>query len=157
MGRVIYHQDIQKELQKIHASSKKIVLTGGCFDIIHSAHIEFLKRAKKEGDYLIVILESDESIRKYKGTDRPVNTQKDREKILSHLGMVDAVIPIPSFTQDSDYYTLVKTIKPAIIAITKGDSQTANKKAQAEMVGGELKEIMKRDSNFSSTKYAKNL
>ena len=63
----------------------KIVLVGGCFDILHLGHVVFLEKAKKEGDVLVVLLESDEKVRFLKGKGRPVHTQSERAEILSAL------------------------------------------------------------------------
>ena len=68
---------------------KNIVLVGGCFDIVHLGHLIFLEKAKAKGDILIVLLESDENIRKNKGQNRPINNQEDRALFLSKLKMVD--------------------------------------------------------------------
>ena len=61
----------------------KKVLVGGCFDLIHYGHIVFLKEARKQGDYLIVALESDDNVKKYKGENRPVHKQSERAEMSS--------------------------------------------------------------------------
>jgi rfaE bifunctional protein nucleotidyltransferase chain/domain len=70
----------------------KIVTVNGCFDLLHSGHLDFLKFAKSHGDKLIVLLNSDKSVKKLKGKDRPVFSQTDREKMLLALKYVDEVI-----------------------------------------------------------------
>ena len=65
------------------ANNCKVVLVGGCFDLLHYGHIAFLKEAKKHGDYLIVLLESDENVRRLKGEGRPFHTQKQRKEMLA--------------------------------------------------------------------------
>lgn len=70
----------------------KIVLTNGCFDILHRGHVEFLNRSKELGDRLIVLLNSDESVKKLKGNSRPINNQEDRKFMLLNLKAVDEVI-----------------------------------------------------------------
>src|SRR5690606_3739180 len=67
---------------------KKIILVGGCFDVLHEGHIKFLESAKKNADILILLLESDENISKRKGINRPVNIQKNRAIVLSSLKFV---------------------------------------------------------------------
>jgi rfaE bifunctional protein nucleotidyltransferase chain/domain len=96
------------------------VLVGGCFDLLHKGHISFLKKAKKAGDKLVVLLESDEKIKKLKGESRPVQIQEVRAKALSGLGFVDEIIKLPFMDSDKDYDELVKKIKPDIIAVTEG-------------------------------------
>lgn len=117
---------------------KKIVLVGGCFDILHLGHIRFLKQAKKLGDTLIVLLESDEKIKKIKGEGRPVNSQIIRAEILEALHDVDFVIKLPEIMEDADYDDLVKKIKPDYIAVTKGDSGLENKKRSAKLVNAKI-------------------
>ena len=107
-------------------SDKKIVLVGGCFDILHFGHIQFLQKAKETGDYLIVALEPDERIINYKSRT-PVHTQKERACNLLALRSVDQVIMLPQLNGFDDYLGLVKNIKPHIIAITSHDPQQNNK------------------------------
>ncbi len=96
----------------------KIVWTNGCFDLIHSGHVKYLKEAKKYGDILIVGLDSDESVRKLKGNDRPLNNENDRAEILSSLEPVDYVT-IFQAGEDKRY---VSELKPEIFA--KGEDYT---------------------------------
>lgn len=129
---------------------KHIVLVGGCFDLIHYGHISFLKQAKKQGDKLVVALESDENVRKMKGNARPIHTQQQRKEMLESLSFVDEVRSLPSMKGDRDYYELVRKIKPSIIAITKGDPHKVKKSEQAAEVGAKLVEIPKIHSPSTS-------
>jgi len=83
------------ELKKIRESykkkSKKVVFTNGCFDLIHSGHVDYLIKAKNFGDYLIVGLNTDDSVRRIKGEKRPILNQNERAFILSSLKPVDFV------------------------------------------------------------------
>jgi FAD synthetase len=133
---------------------QKIVLVGGCFDILHIGHITFLEKAKKAGDYLIVLLESDQAIQKLKGKNRPINSQADRAKILSSLKVVDKVIALPVM-KDLDYDELVKKIKPAVIATTSGDSGIHHKKRAAKLVGAKVKVVTKNIKDQSTTNLVK--
>ena len=76
-------------MENMERTGKKIVFTNGCFDLIHRGHIETLKRAKDLGDYLIVGLNSDLSIKKIKGKDRPILIQSSRFEIVSAIRYVD--------------------------------------------------------------------
>lgn len=138
-------------------SDKKIVLIGGCFDILHIGHIRFLKEAKSLGDILIVLLESDGNIKKIKGKDRPINSQKVRAEILEALRDVDFVILLPEIMTDKDYDDLVKKIKPDFIAVTKGDSGLPNKKRSAETVGAKVVEVIDLMADYSTNKIIKSL
>ncbi|MCR4263595.1 MAG: adenylyltransferase/cytidyltransferase family protein, partial [Candidatus Roizmanbacteria bacterium] len=82
----------------------KKVLVGGCFDLIHYGHITFLSEARKQGDYLIVALESDENVKKYKGPNRPIHKQAERAEMLRSLRMVDEVVELPEMKEDYDYF-----------------------------------------------------
>ena len=92
----------------------KIVFTNGCFDILHRGHLELLRYCKTLGS-VIVGLNSDESVKRNKGQDRPVNCQEDRKFLLESLVFVDQVI---IFEEDTPY-NLVKSLSPDVIV--KGD------------------------------------
>ena len=100
-----------EELLKILPKDKKIVFTNGCFDILHSGHVKYLKEAKSFGDILIVGLNSDESVKRLKGESRPINTFEDRATVLGALESVDFVV---GFSDDTPY-ELIKAIKPDIL------------------------------------------
>lgn len=104
-------QDLLTEVAMLKAKGKKIVFTNGCFDILHRGHIEYLKEAKELGDVLIVGLNSDDSVRKIKGKDRPINKQEDRAELLASLEFVDYVV---IFDEDIPY-NLIKEIKPDVL------------------------------------------
>jgi len=132
-----------------------VVLVGGCFDIIHTAHLKFLRLSKEQGMILTVLLESDENIKKLKGKDRPVNNQITRAENLSKLESVDYIILLKKPTSSNYYENIVKSIQPDIIAVTKGDPLLSVKKLQAEEVNGKVIEVMERNNEFSSTKLIK--
>lgn len=137
--------------QKIHIpNNQRIVLVGGCFDILHFGHIQFLQNAKDAGDYLVVALEPDESIIHHKKR-LPIHNQKERAHNLLALRSVDQVILLPSLQGFDDYQLLVKNINPQIIAITHGDPQISNKQKQAEAIGAELLIVSQRIEPFSSS------
>lgn len=121
----------------------KKVLVGGCFDLIHFGHIEFLTAAKSYGDVLIVALESDESVRKMKGDTRPIHTQRQRKAMLTSLSVVDDVIELPPLKTDAEYEALVKAIHPDVLAITEGDPVETKKRHHAELVHADVVVIPK--------------
>lgn len=88
-----------------------IIFTNGCFDILHAGHVDYLQKAKALGNYLIVGLNSDESVRRLKGDKRPINDEQSRKKVLEELKCVDEVI---IFTEDTPY-ELIKIVKPDIM------------------------------------------
>lgn len=132
---------------------KKIVIAGGCFDILHIGHVEYLNEAKKTGDVLVVLLESDNSIKKIKGITRPINPQKNRAKILSELKPVDYIICLSEFG-NSDYDKLIFQLKPQIIATTFGDKQIEHKIRQANMIGAKVVIVNKKIKDQSTSKIA---
>src|SRR4051812_27158600 len=85
-------EDLSKLLQSLKATKKRIVTTNGCFDILHQGHIQFLTQARNLGDILIVGINSDSSVRKLKGANRPVNHETDRAATLAALRTVDRVV-----------------------------------------------------------------
>jgi D-glycero-beta-D-manno-heptose 1-phosphate adenylyltransferase len=84
--------DAKKEIDVFKKMGKKIVFTNGCFDILHVGHARYLYEAKGLGDYLIVAVNSDRSVKAIKGPERPVNKQNDRAEMLAALGCVDGII-----------------------------------------------------------------
>ncbi len=122
---------------------KKIVLVGGCFDLLHYGHISFLNQAKTHGDWLTVALESDENVRRMKGEARPIHTQAQRKEMLESLSFVDEVLSLPPMQGDRVYYELVRKIKPSVIAVTEGDPHKVKKSEQAAEMGATLIEIPK--------------
>ena len=92
-------------------AGRRIVFTNGVFDLLHPGHVRYLRDARALGDLLIVGLNDDESVRRNKGPDRPVNTQEDRAEILSALESVDAVV---LFGEDTPA-EIIKAIQPDVL------------------------------------------
>lgn len=157
MNKILSVTQITRLSVKLRQMKKRIVLVGGCFDLLHSGHIAFLKAAKSQGDTLIVLLESDSSIRKMKGEDRPINNQKTRAEILAVIEEVDFVIMLPELKKDLEYDNLVLMIKPAIIATTKGDSKRLHKERQAKLIKAIVVDAIERIPEKSTTKLVNTL
>lgn len=100
-----------KILRNLQNQKKKIIFTNGCFDILHVGHVSYLKEAKKLGDYLIVGLNSDQSVKNLKGPTRPYNNQNDRLLVLSELKSVDLVVVFDETTP----LKLIQEISPSIL------------------------------------------
>ncbi len=152
MARIINLRELTTFLPK--KSKGRIVLTGGCFDILHIGHVRFLSEAKGMGDYLVVLLESDENVKKLKGENRPVFIQKERAEMLSALGSIDLIVLLRMMENDSDYLNLVTKIKPDVIAVTENDPHIEKKRWQAKEVGAELK-IISLAKTYSTSRLAK--
>jgi len=104
-------EEIEKTVQRLRSKGSKIVFTNGCFDILHKGHVSYLDVAKSFGDILILGLNSDESVKRLKGENRPINNQEDRGFILAALESVDYVV---NFSQDTPY-ELIKLIQPDVL------------------------------------------
>ncbi|WP_423149212.1 D-glycero-beta-D-manno-heptose 1-phosphate adenylyltransferase [Rubrolithibacter danxiaensis] len=135
-NKFVTHPIELKKLCEIYeAQGKRIVFTNGCFDILHSGHVSYLNRSKEMGDILIVGLNSDESIQRLKGKDRPINPLADRMQVLSGLSAIDHIVP---FTEDTPI-ELIKAARPHIYA--KGGDYTKETLPEAKIVeelGGEV-------------------
>ncbi len=154
MNKIIAIDEVNDVSNTFHDQHKKIVLVGGVFDILHVGHITFLTEAKKQADILIVLLESDESAKQQKGSDRPINIQDDRAILLAALAVVDAVVLLPGPMGNNEYDRLVGIIKPAIIATTKGDTLRVHKERQAALVGATVVDVIEAIDNKSTTRLA---
>ena len=144
--------ELSKELQN---AGKRIIVAGGCFDILHIGHLTFLEEAKKHGDVLVILLESDEAIRRTKGPKRPLNLLQDRARLLEAFSVVDYVILLKQDMTNQDYDDLVIALKPAIIATTAGDSNRHHKERQAQLVGAEVIDVTGFVSDKSTTHVVK--
>jgi FAD synthetase len=154
MKRIINAVNAIKLSRKLRREGKKIILAGGCFDILHAGHIKFLEAAKKQGDVLFVFLESDINVKKFKGQQRPINRQEERALVLSSLRFVDYVIALDEMKTNSDYDKLVINLKPDIIAITKKSSQILHNLRQAKIINAEVIEVIGRIKDNSTSKLA---
>lgn len=133
-------------------TDKKLVLAGGFFDLLHIGHTIFLEEARKKGNCLLVLLESDETALKIKGEGRPINNQKNRAQVLAALESVDFVLLLPQMNFDKEYQDLIFKIKPDVIAVTKNDFNLSKKRIQAKMVSAKVVEI-KKVPEKSTTKF----
>lgn len=89
--KIIPREQIASLADRLHRQNKVIVFTNGCFDLLHAGHVTYLEWARNHGDVLIVGLNSDDSVRRLKGSGRPLNPQQDRARVLAALQAVDYV------------------------------------------------------------------
>ncbi len=143
--------------ERLRKENKTIVLAGGCFDILHNGHIAYLTKAKEQGEILMVLLENDKTIKKLKGKNRPFHAQKDRAAILASLEVVDYIVLLPYMENDKSYDKLVISLKPDIIAATKGDPQESHKQRQAKQIDAKVVEVIKRIKDSSTSQLAEHL
>ncbi len=100
-----------KALKRLKRKNKRIVFTNGCFDILHMGHIAYLTKAKSLGDVLVIGLNSDSSVRRLKGKNRPVVKEKNRAMVLSALEVIDFIVIFSNLTP----FNLIKAIKPDVL------------------------------------------
>jgi rfaE bifunctional protein nucleotidyltransferase chain/domain len=121
-------RDVETLVARTRRSGGRIVATGGCFDILHRGHVTLLDRARELGDLLVVCLNSDASVRRAKGTGRPVVTERDRALVLASLASVDAV----ALFEDDTPVALLDRLRPDIWV--KGHDYADQPLPEAEVV-----------------------
>ena len=124
--KVIVWEDLPAWRDKLRATGRKLVVTNGCFDLLHLGHVTYLDAARNQGDALLVGLNGDASVQQLKGTSRPVNSESDRAAVLAALESVDAVC---IFKEKSAAHFLA-TAKPDIYV--KGGDYTLDTLNQEE-------------------------
>lgn len=110
MNKIIDNKNLKQTILKLKEQNKKIALTNGCFDILHIGHARYLKEAKNLADVLIVGINSDSSVKKLKGENRPINNENDRAELISYFEFIDYVIVFSEQTADN----LILSIEPEI-------------------------------------------
>jgi D-beta-D-heptose 7-phosphate kinase/D-beta-D-heptose 1-phosphate adenosyltransferase len=144
---VVTEDQLLMALEDARASGEKIVFTNGCFDIIHAGHVGYLDDARKQGDRLIVAVNSDASIKRLKGEGRPINTLDRRMAVLAGLGAVDWVV---SFDEDTPE-RLLRRLKPDVLV--NGGDYREDQVVGADLVksyGGQVK-VLSFFDNCSTT------
>lgn len=140
--------EAKRKIEEWRMQGKRIVFTNGCFDLLHPGHLDYLQKAGALGDVLIVGLNDDDSIRRLKGSARPVNPLPDRTIMLAALRAVDMVV---SFTEDTPL-KLIKTLMPDVLV--KGGDYQPDTIAGAREVrenGGEVVVIPLVDGHSTSS------
>lgn len=153
MGKVLTNNEALLAAQKIKKEGKTLVFTNGCFDILHIGHVRYLKESSKYADYLMIGINSDSSVKKLKGENRPVNKENDRAELLSELGFVDFVT---IFDNDTPI-NLIKMLEPDVY--TKGADYTIETLPEAQTVlnyGGKI-EFIDLVKGKSTTSIIKNI
>lgn len=109
--KIISLTNLKRKVRVLKQKGKHIVFTNGCFDILHLGHIKYLQDAKNKGDYLVVAVNSDSSVKKIKAKNRPVIGEGDRLKTIAALASVDFVV---LFNEDNPL-KLIEVLKPDIL------------------------------------------
>jgi len=108
--KILSLQELAERAAEIRAARRRLVLTNGCFDLLHVGHVRYLEQARELGDVLAVAINGDESVRALKGVGRPLNSEADRAEVLAALECVDFVTIFPALRATR----VIEAVRPAI-------------------------------------------
>lgn len=133
--KIIVPEQLPETIENWRLQNKRIVFTNGCFDILHLGHVDYLSKAADQGDILVVGLNTDNSVQRLKGPDRPVNNQTARARLMASLFFVSAVV----FFDEETPWNLINIIQPDVLV--KGSDYKAEDIVGYDIVkakGGEV-------------------
>jgi D-glycero-beta-D-manno-heptose 1-phosphate adenylyltransferase len=138
--KIVSVEELARIAKAMRAAGKRLVLTNGCFDLLHLGHVRYLRAARTLGDVLAVGLNGDHSVRELKGADRPINNERDRAEVIAALEDVDFVAIFPEVRATR----FLETVAPEIYV--KGgdytsDTLNAEERAVMEKIGTEIRFI----------------
>ncbi len=137
MSKVLSREELVGDLKR-NRKNKTVVFTNGCFDILHVGHVSYLQTARAQGDLLVVGLNSDASVKRLKGDERPIQNETDRAQILAALRSVDYVTIFDEETPQ----LLIEAVRPEVLV--KGGDWPVEKIVGADFVlgqGGKVKSL----------------
>ena len=140
-------EELKALIDEAHTRNERVIMTNGCFDILHVGHVAYLEEAKSLGDRLIVAVNDDDSVKRLKGSSRPVNALEDRMLVLAGLASVDWVVP---FSEDTPA-SLIEMLLPDVLV--KGGDYAIDEIAGGRAVlanGGEVRVLSFRDGHSTS-------
>ena len=144
---MVSSEQLVEFVREAQARGERVMMTNGCFDILHAGHVAFLEEAKALGDRLVVAVNDDASVARLKGEGRPINTLEDRMAVLAGLAAVDWVVPFSSDTPEA----LICEVLPDVLV--KGGDYRPEEIAGGECVqrnGGEVTVLRYRDGRSTS-------
>jgi D-beta-D-heptose 7-phosphate kinase/D-beta-D-heptose 1-phosphate adenosyltransferase len=127
-AKLIGLSDLNEKLEPLRQAGRQIVFTNGCFDILHAGHVRYLIAARQEGDLLVVGLNSDKSVERIKGPERPLVSQQQRAEVLAGLWCVDYIV----IFDEPDPLRVIQTLRPSVLV--KGDDWPDNRIIGADLV-----------------------
>ena len=133
-SKIMSRGEMAAERARLKASGKKVVFTNGCFDILHCGHISYLNFARGQGDVLILGMNSDASVKRNKGDDRPVNCELDRAEVLAALECIDYVV---LFDEDEPA-ALVGELIPDVLVKGEDWAHYVSGREAVEAAGGKV-------------------
>lgn len=135
-NKIVSREQALEKTGPLRDAGKKIVFTNGCFDILHPGHVDYLSQARDKGDFLVLGLNTDDSVRRLqKAPERPVNPQEARALVLAGLAAVDLIVLFDEDTPEA----LIRFLKPDVLV--KGDDYSVDRIAGAPFVienGGQV-------------------
>jgi len=135
MSKILSIDQLLLERERLRKEGKHVVLTNGCFDILHPGHVRYLDQAKSLGDSLIIAINSDRSVRELKGPERPIMSENERAEILAALGCVDFL----TIFDDPTPLRIISILLPDILV--KGGDWNVDQivgRAEVEAAGGRV-------------------
>ncbi len=132
--KVLTKEAMVAERKRLRTAGKTVVFTNGCFDILHSGHITYLDFARMQGDVLVLGMNSDASVRRNKGDDRPINCEQDRGRVLAALECIDYVV---LFDEDEPA-TLVDALLPDVLVKGEDWAHYVSGREAVEAAGGKV-------------------
>jgi len=137
-GKILDPDRLVAVADSLRAQGRKLVLTNGCFDLLHAGHVRYLQAARALGDALAVALNGDDSVRALKGAGRPLNTEGDRAEVVAALACVDYAVIFPEVRVTR----LIEKVRPSIYV--KGGDYTpatldSEERAALEKIGAEIR------------------
>jgi D-beta-D-heptose 7-phosphate kinase/D-beta-D-heptose 1-phosphate adenosyltransferase len=134
-GKIVSIDELRAERARLRAAGKRLVLTNGCFDILHVGHVRYLASARRLGDALLVAVNSDRSVRELKGAGRPIMNEEERAELLAALGAVDYV----TVFDDISPRALISEVLPDVL-VKGGDYQLEeiHGREEVEAAGGQV-------------------
>ncbi len=149
-AKIIERQELAERADQWRKEGRRLVLTNGCFDLLHVGHVRYLSAARALGDFLVVGVNGDVSVRQLKGADRPINKERDRAEVLAALESVSFVTVFPELRATQ----LLALVRPNVY-VKGGDytPETLNpeEKAVLDQIGAEIR-IIPFESGYSTTR-----
>jgi rfaE bifunctional protein nucleotidyltransferase chain/domain len=131
-GQVLSAAEMRDERARLAADGKRLVFTNGCFDILHRGHVSYLAFARAQGDALVVAVNTDSSVRRNKGANRPINNEADRAAVLTSLRSVDYVV----LFDDDEPRPLIDVVRPDVLVKGKDWAHYVSGRDIVEQNGG---------------------
>ncbi|HUJ41193.1 MAG TPA: D-glycero-beta-D-manno-heptose 1-phosphate adenylyltransferase [Candidatus Acidoferrales bacterium] len=147
MGQVVSQDELILHVERARCNGRRVVFTNGCFDLLHPGHIRCLEQARALGDLLIVAINSDTSVRRMKGTGRPVMPQEERAEVLAAMAAVDYVTV---FEEDTPQQIIARLLPDVLVKGGDWGPDQIVGRAEVEAAGGRVVSI-RLEPGFSTT------